>query len=274
MNERSYGILFCLGYFLYPTCHYQEGKRYFLIAFLGGALTAGHCGVNFVISGMSRGKILGPWVVQKFPADIPVALVKVKESKGCLSLYFFSGTNLIACLCHHTHSCCCYFYIIIVVIVWLVRYISDSGPSGSLTTINPQLVLPRPLTPFQTMVHRPSGIGSSVSTPSDCTMTTILSLLFHVYINICTTGLQNPSFLLCKTELAALIFREPRYVLSKCLLYCENVKNPLNVLFSIFYQILSYCKNLQFLLFQGKKKDNKDNAVFSWKQAPQAAVFI
>ena len=99
--------------------------------------------------------------------------------------------------------------------------------SGSLTTLSPQPVLPHLLTPLQTLVHSPSGIGLPVPPPPtrDFTMAVILSLLFYIYINICTTGLWNPGFWLYRTELAARIFREQTYESSRCFLYDENVQS-------------------------------------------------
>lgn len=141
-----------------------------------------------------------------------------------LSFYIFSfyDTNFLSCLCHHHY--CCYSVFIIMVIVWLARQTSVLWAYADLTTISSQPVLSPPLTPPQTTVYHTPGVGSAVITPSDCTMATILSLLSPFYINRCVTGVWNPSSVLSRTELDAPIFREQSYVLSKCLLHCENVE--------------------------------------------------
>lgn len=50
--------------------------------------TAGHSGVHVAISGMSGNTILGPWVILQSPANIPTALVKVREHNSCLPIFF------------------------------------------------------------------------------------------------------------------------------------------------------------------------------------------
>lgn len=142
-----------------------------------------------------------------------------------LSFYIFSfyDTNFLTRLCHH-HYYCYYFYFNYYGYCLAGKTNFCPWAYADLTIISSQPVLSPPLTPPQTTVHRTPGVGSAVITPSDCTTATILSLLSPFYINRCITGVWSPSSVLCRTELDAPIFREQSYVLSKCLLYCENVE--------------------------------------------------
>lgn len=74
------------------------------------------------------------------------------------------------------------------------------------------------------MVHDPSGVGSLLSTSSDYIMVTnsqLALLRLHKYLYSSFAESQVGKHF-AGTELATPVFREQSYVLSKCLLYCEN----------------------------------------------------
>ena len=167
------------------------------------------------------------WVPGDSPVSlltsIPIALVEVKVNKCCLPIYFFFyDINLTACL-YHRHYCyfvnfCYHGYCLAGEVNFWPLGCWKPYPYQSLA--GPVF----PTYPLQTMVHDPSGTGSLLSTSSNYIMVTnsqLALLRLHKYLYSSSAESQVSKHFV-GTELAPPVFREQSYILSKCLLYCEN----------------------------------------------------